>query len=244
MSRRAAELRGPLLYEGKAKRVYRASDPGQVIIEYKDDATAFNGEKRGTIEGKGIVNNAVSARIFRMLAEAGIRTHFVEKLGEREQLAWAVRIVPLEVVVRNVAAGSFSARLGIEEGRRLERPVVEFYLKDDRLGDPLVNDDHVLALGLAAPDELDELRRTALEINERLRRFFRAADLDLVDFKIEFGRRGDDLVLADEISPDTCRLWDVTTGKRLDKDRFRRDLGGVAEAYREVLERMERSWGL
>lgn len=243
MSRHAVE-RGPLLYEGKAKRVYGTGDPARVIIEYKDDATAFNGEKRGSIENKGIVNNAVSARIFRMLEEAGIPTHFIEKVGERQQLAWAVRIVPLEVVVRNAAAGSFSSRLGVEEGRRFQRPVVEWYLKDDRLGDPLINDDHVLVLGLAAPKELAHMRRAALEVNARLREFLRAADLELIDFKIEFGRRGDELVLADEISPDTCRLWDVHSGRRLDKDRFRRDLGGVAEAYREVLERIERSWGV
>lgn len=243
MSQDREEQRGALLYEGKAKRVYRTSDPAKVIIEYKDDATAFNAQKRGSILEKGIVNNAISARIFEMLERAGIATHFIARMSDRETLAWAVSIVPLEVVVRNVAAGSLAARLGIEEGRRLSKPVVEFYLKDDRLGDPLVNNDHILLLDLATEDELVQMRRTALEINRLLQESLRQAGLDLIDFKIEFGRHDGKLLLADEISPDTCRFWDVDTGERLDKDRFRRDLGNVAEAYKEVLARIERSWG-
>lgn len=237
------ELKGPLLYEGKAKRVYRTADPAKVIIEYKDDATAFNAQKRGFIQEKGILNNAISARFFEMLERAGIATHFVERLNERETLAWAVQIVPLEVVVRNVAAGSLTARLGLEEGYRLPKAVVEFYLKDDRLGDPIVNRDHILLLGLATEEELDEMKRLALEINRHLTEFLQPVGLDLIDFKLEFGRREGKILLADEISPDTCRFWDVQTGERLDKDRFRRDLGNVAEAYKEVFARIERRWG-
>ena len=178
-----------------------------------------------------------------MLERAGIATHFVERLNERETLAWAVQIVPLEVVVRNVAAGSLTARLGLEEGYRLPKAVVEFYLKDDRLGDPIVNRDHILLLGLATEEELDEMKRLALEINRHLTEFLQPVGLDLIDFKLEFGRREGKILLADEISPDTCRFWDVQTGERLDKDRFRRDLGNVAEAYKEVFARIERRWG-
>lgn len=234
--------KGELLYEGKAKRIYSTADPRQVIIEFKDEATAFNAQKRGRIEQKGVLNNAISAHIFELLGRRGIPTHYIRRLGERETLAWKVEIIPLEVVVRNLAAGSLSGRLGLAEGTPLPMPVVEFYYKNDALQDPLVNRSHVRALGLASDAEMDELERLALRINEELRKALETAGLILVDFKVEFGRKDGQVVLADEISPDTCRFWDASTRERLDKDRFRRDLGGVAEAYREVLERIERSW--
>jgi phosphoribosylaminoimidazole-succinocarboxamide synthase len=229
-----------LRYEGKAKKVYATSDPDRYIVEFKDDATAFNAQKRGVIEGKGKVNNAVSARLFRFLMDEGVPTHFLKQLSEREQLVEAVAIIPLEVVVRNAAAGSFSARYGLEEGRQLNPTVVEWCFKNDELQDPPVNDDTAVALGLASRDELDELRRLAHRVNDLLTLYFAERGLRLIDFKLEFGRtREGKLVLADELSPDTCRLWDMQTGEKLDKDRFRRDLGGVEEAYREVLRRVK-----
>jgi len=229
-----------LLYEGKAKKVFATSDPGVVRVLYKDDATAFNGEKRGTIVGKGAINNQMSNLLFRYLEEHGVPTHFVEEVSERETLVRKVEIIPLEVVVRNLAAGSFSKRFGIEEGTVLERPLVEFYYKNDALGDPLVTDDHALILHLATEKDLAELRRLALAVNHLLVQRFREAGLILVDFKLEFGRLpSGELVLADEISPDTCRLWDERTREKLDKDRFRRDLGGVEEAYQEVWARLK-----
>ncbi|WP_206886201.1 phosphoribosylaminoimidazolesuccinocarboxamide synthase [Alicyclobacillus mali (ex Roth et al. 2021)] len=229
-----------LLYEGKAKKVFATSDPGVVRVLYKDDATAFNGEKRGTIAGKGAINNQMSNLLFRYLEEHGVPTHFVEEISERETLVRKVEIIPLEVVVRNIAAGSFSKRFGIEEGTPLERPLVEFYYKNDALGDPLVTDDHALILHLATADDLAELRRLALAVNDLLVQRFRAVGLILVDFKLEFGRLpSGEIVLADEISPDTCRLWDERTGEKMDKDRFRRDLGGVEQAYQEVWARLK-----
>ncbi|MBF8378106.1 phosphoribosylaminoimidazolesuccinocarboxamide synthase [Alicyclobacillus mali] len=229
-----------LLYEGKAKKVFATSDPGVVRVLYKDDATAFNGEKRGTIAGKGAINNQVANLLFRYLEEHGVPTHFVEQISERETLVRKVEIIPLEVVVRNIAAGSFAKRFGIEEGTPLERPLVEFYYKNDALGDPLVTDDHVLLLHLATADDLAQLRRFALAVNQLLVQRFREAGLILVDFKLEFGRLpSGEMVLADEISPDTCRLWDEHTREKMDKDRFRRDLGGVEQAYQEVWARLK-----
>ena len=226
-------------YEGKAKKVYATSDDGLYIVEYKDDATAFNAQKRGQITGKGAVNNAVSSKLFSLLEAQGIKTHFVQKLGEREQLVHAVKIIPLEVVVRPYAAGSFSKRYGAEEGVRLEPTVLEWCYKADDLGDPPLNDDTALALGLANKAELSELRQQALKINELLAEMFGRIGLKLIDFKLEFGLLATgEIVLADEISPDTCRLWDAETDERLDKDRFRRDLGGVEEAYQEVAKRV------
>lgn len=226
-------------YEGKAKKVYATRDPELYIVEYKDDATAFNAQKRGRITGKGAVNNAVSARLFELLEREGVETHFVKRLSEREQLVKAVAIIPLEVVVRPYAAGSFAARYGTDEGRKLTPTVLEWCLKSDALGDPPLNDDTALALGLASVADLTELRKLALRIGTLLAARFEGVNLKLIDFKLEFGHLGTgELVLADEISPDTCRLWDVQSGERLDKDRFRRDLGGVEDAYREVARRV------
>ncbi len=231
--------RTELLYEGKAKKVYATADPELHVIEYKDDATAFNAQKRGTIAGKGEVNAAVATRIFEFLAEAGVPTHLEALLSPREQLVKAVRIVPLEVVVRNRAAGSFAKRYGVPEGGELSPVVVEWCLKDDALGDPMLNDSAAVALGIVTPEELETLFELTAEVNDLLKPFFAARGLDLVDFKLEFGVDSDgDIVLADEISPDTCRLWDSSTGDKLDKDRFRRDLGGVEEAYQEVRRRV------
>lgn len=227
------------LYEGKAKKVFQTDDPKLLIVDYKDDATAFNGEKRGSIASKGIVNNTMSAIIFEMLEQKGIPTHLVKLLGDRETLVKAVEIVPLEVIVRNVAAGSFSKRYGVEEGRPLARPALEFSLKNDDLGDPLINDDHILSLELATGEELSAIRDYALKINDALKDFFLKIGLKLIDFKLEFGRWEGKIILADEISPDTCRLWDVKTGEKMDKDRFRRDLGNVEETYQEVLKRVK-----
>ncbi len=226
-------------YEGKAKKVYATSDDALYIVEYKDDATAFNAQKKGQIEGKGAVNNAVSSNLFGWLGAQGVATHFVEKLSEREQLVRAVTIIPLEVVVRPYAAGSFSKRYGVAEGLKLTPTVLEWCYKSDELGDPPLNDDTALALGWANKAELGELRRQALNISALLTDFFAQIGLRLVDLKLEFGRlKTGAIVLADEISPDTCRLWDLESGERLDKDRFRRDLGGVEEAYREVAKRV------
>ncbi|CAN5849545.1 phosphoribosylaminoimidazolesuccinocarboxamide synthase [soil metagenome] len=226
-------------YEGKAKKVFATDDLERYIVEFKDDATAFNAQKRGTIEGKGAVNNAVTAKLFEILEAEGVPTHFLEKLSEHEQLVKAVEIIPVEVVVRNKAAGSFSKRYGVEEGKPLEPVVVEWCYKADDLGDPPMNDATAVALGFATPEELETLFELAAEINDILTAYFADLGLDLVDFKLEFGRLpSGEIVLADEISPDTCRLWDLETGERLDKDRFRRDLGGVEEAYREVYRRV------
>jgi len=228
-----------LLYEGKAKKVYRTEDPNFFIIEYKDDATAFDGKKKGTIRQKGFYNNQITARIFTYLKKNEVENHFVELLGDREQLVKSVKIIPVEVIVRNIAAGSMAKRLGLEEGTELKKPVLEFCYKSDPLGDPMINDDHILALELASQDEIDFMKKVSHKVNELLRVYFEKAGLILVDFKLEFGRSGKDILLADEISPDTCRLWDVQTRDKLDKDRFRRDLGEVEEAYQEVLKRLE-----
>ena len=227
------------LYEGKAKRVYATDDPELYIVSYKDDATAFNGLKKGTIAGKGVINNRMSNYLMRLLEKEGVPTHFVEELSERETLVKKVTIVPLEVIVRNIAAGSISKRLGVPEGTELKRPVLEFCYKNDDLGDPMVNDDHILALGYATEEELATIRDYAMRVDRFLIAYFKKLNIDLVDFKIEFGRTPEGkIILADEISPDTCRLWDCDTHEKLDKDRFRRDLGGVEEAYQEVMRRL------
>ena len=227
------------LYEGKAKKVYATDDPDLVIVDYKDDATAGNGAKKGTIRGKGVVNNKVTNALMQMLAEKGIPTHFVEQLSDRETVVKKVSIVPLEVIVRNVAAGSFTARLGVPEGTRFASPTLEYSYKNDALGDPLINSYHAIALGAASRQELDTIADYALRINEILKGYLAGFGIDLIDFKLEFGRLPDGtIVLADEISPDTCRFWDAKTGAHLDKDLFRRDLGGEEEAYREVLSRL------
>lgn len=230
-----------MMYEGKAKKVFRTDKEDLLIVDYKDDATAFNGQKKGQILGKGAVNNVMANIIFQMLEEKGIPTHFVEQLSERETLVKAVRILPLEVIIRNVTAGSFSKRYGVEEGRLLARPILEFSYKNDDLGDPLINDDHILALELATEEELAMVRKYAFMVNDALKEFFLEKGLRLIDFKIEFGKTADGtILLADEISPDTCRLWDVVTNEKMDKDRFRRDLGNVEETYQEVLSRMKK----
>ena len=226
------------LYEGKAKKVYATDDPDVVIVSYKDDATAFNGEKKGTIQGKGVINNRMTNLVFRKFEDAGIPTHFIEELSERDTAVKKVEIVPLEVIVRNVAAGSFSKRMGVEEGRELLCPILEFSYKNDELGDPFINDDYALALGLATQEELDQIRTYTKKINEIMKEYFLNAGMKLIDFKIEFGRYHGRIILADEVSPDTCRLWDVNTNEKLDKDRFRRDLGNVEEAYNEVFHRL------
>ncbi len=227
------------LYEGKAKQIWSTDDPKLVIQYFKDDATAFNAQKRGTIVEKGMVNNAVSEVLFRELERRGVRTHFVERLSDREMLVKRVAIVPVELVVRNVIAGSLASRLGLEEGGDLAAPIVELYYKDDALGDPMINQWHVVVLGMATQAELDRMVEVALEVNRLLKAYLGERGLLLVDFKLEFGRAPDgEILLADEICPDTCRLWDASTREKLDKDRFRRDLGGVEEAYREVYRRV------
>jgi len=227
------------LYEGKAKKVFATTDPKLCIVSYKDDATAFNGEKKGTIAGKGAINNRVTNHLMRMLEKQGVPTHLVKELSERETLVKRVRIVPLEVIVRNIAAGSLSKRLGLPEGEKLSAAVLEYCYKDDALGDPLVNDYHIRALNLATEDELEKIADYALKVNELLSGYLIDLGIELVDFKLEFGVTDDgELVLADEISPDTCRFWDSATKKKLDKDRFRRDLGGVEDAYLEILRRL------
>lgn len=228
-----------LMYEGKAKKVWTTEDPDVVIVDYKDDATAFNGEKKGTIVGKGVVNNRMTNHVFKMMEEKGVPTHLVEELSDRETVVKKVSIVPLEVIVRNVAAGSFSKRMGVEEGKQLLCPILEFSYKNDDLGDPFINDDYALALGLATQEEIDTIKGYTKKINEILKAYFLAAGMKLIDFKIEFGKDKDGkIILADEISPDTCRLWDVETNAKLDKDRFRRDMGNVEEAYNEVFKRL------
>ncbi|QAT40702.1 phosphoribosylaminoimidazolesuccinocarboxamide synthase [Clostridium sp. JN-9] len=227
-----------MLYEGKAKKVYATDDKGKVIIYYKDDATAFNGEKKGQIEDKGVLNNSITSMIFQLLEKDGIKTHFEKKLSEREQLCKKVSIVPLEVIVRNVAAGSMAKRYGIKEGTELKTTVFEFSYKNDELGDPLINDYHAVAMGLATFDELKEINQMAAKINNILKEFFLKQNIKLIDFKLEFGRYNGEIILADEISPDTCRFWDSNTNEKLDKDRFRRDLGNVKEAYMEIFKRI------
>lgn len=230
---------GAKLYEGKAKVVFATGDPELLVVHFKDDATAFNGEKKGTIADKGVLNARISARLFTYLAQAGVPNHFVTTLSERDLLCRKLEIILLEVVVRNVAAGSLAKRLGLAEGTALPSPVVEFYYKRDDLGDPLVNDSHIRALGLATPAELDALTAASLKVNALLSEFLRPRQVELIDFKLEFGRTSDgQVLLGDEISPDTCRFWDRQTGERLDKDRFRRDLGGVEEAYQEMWRRI------
>ena len=228
------------LYEGKAKKVFATDDPELLIVAYKDDATAFNGLKKGTIVGKGVINNKMSNRLMAMLEKNGIPTHYVKELSDRETLVKKVSIVPLEVIVRNISAGSFAKHYGVEEGILFDQPTVEYSYKNDALGDPLLNTSHALALKLATAEEIETIRTYALRINELLKAFWKTCGVTLVDFKLEFGRLTDGtIVLADEISPDTCRLWDAATGEKLDKDRFRRDLGGVEEAYAEIMHRLE-----
>ena len=227
------------IYEGKAKKVYKTDNPELYIVDYKDDATAFNGLKKGTIAGKGIINNKMSNRLMQMIEQKGVPTHFVRELSERETLVKKVSIVPLEVIVRNIAAGSFSKRYGVDEGMVFEEPVIEFSYKNDALGDPLLNTDHALALKVATRAEIDTIKSYALKVNSILKAFWAECGITLVDFKLEFGKTADgSIILADEISPDTCRLWDSATGEKLDKDRFRRDLGGVEEAYAEIMKRL------
>ena len=229
------------LYEGKAKKVFSTEDPELLIVSYKDDATAFNGLKKGTIEGKGVINNRMSNALMRMLGKDGIPTHLVEELSERETVVRKVEIVPLEVIIRNIAAGSFSKHYGVPEGTLLKAPTIEFSYKNDELGDPLLNEYHALALGLATQEEIDTIKDLSFRINEELKRFWLSCGVTLVDFKLEFGRTSDgSIILADEISPDTCRLWDAKTNEKLDKDRFRRDLGGVEDAYKEIMGRLEK----
>lgn len=229
-----------MMYEGKAKKIYATDKVDEVIVYYKDDATAFNGEKKGQIEDKGVLNNEITSMIFTMLNENGIKTHFIEKLSEREQLCKKVEIVPLEVIVRNVAAGSMAKRLGLKEGFELKTTVFELSYKDDSLGDPLINDYHAVGIGATTFEELNKIYEMTAKINDLLKEFFRKQNINLIDFKLEFGRYNGEIVLADEISPDTCRLWDATTGEKLDKDRFRRDLGNVKDAYVEILNRIRR----
>ncbi len=227
------------LYEGKAKRVYATDDKNLVIVSYKDDATAFNGLKKGTIEGKGVINNKMSNFLMQILEKEGVKTHFVEELSDRETLVKKVSIVPLEVIIRNISAGSFAKRYGVEEGVVFEEPTIEFSYKNDDLGDPLLNDYHALALKLATKAEIELIKSMAFKINEVMKAYFKKLNVTLVDFKLEFGKTADgEIVLADEISPDTCRFWDSTTGEKLDKDRFRRDLGGVEGAYQEMMRRL------
>ncbi|AKX94882.1 phosphoribosylaminoimidazolesuccinocarboxamide synthase [Neomoorella thermoacetica] len=233
-------VKGELLYEGKAKRVYRTDDPDHYLVEFKDEATAFDGLKKGTIARKGEINTRLSALFFQMLAGRGIPTHFIEQTGPREMLVRAVDIIPVEVVARNIAAGSLAKRLGLAEGEPLKRPVLEFYYKSDELHDPMINNYHIAALELAAGDQVEAMEGYAWKVNELLTEFLKPANLVLVDFKLEFGLHHGQVLLADEISPDTCRFWDSTSGEKLDKDRFRRDLGGVEDAYEEVLRRVER----
>ena len=230
------------LYEGKAKKVFATDDPEQYIVSYKDDATAFTGLTKGTISGKGVINNRMSNYLMQGLERAGIHAHFIRELSDRDTLVRKVTIVPLEVIVRNIAAGSMAKRLGLEEGTPLKSPVLEYCYKSDPLGDPMVNSYHILALGIATKAELDKIADMTFRINDWLRARFEKAGVTLVDFKIEFGRTSDDeIILADEISPDTCRLWDSETHKKLDKDRFRRDLGGVEDAYEEIFSRLMES---
>ena len=227
-----------MLYEGKAKKIFLTEKDDELIQYFKDDATAFNAEKRGTILEKGIVNNAISAKLFQHLADAGIPSHFIQQINDREMLTRRVKIIPVEVVVRNRATGSIVKRLGLKEGLIIDPPLVEFFYKDDSLGDPLISEDHIRLLKLATPGQIEELRQQALKVNEVLKPFFQKKGMFLVDFKLEFGLWSGQIILADEISPDTCRFWDIQTGERMDKDRFRKDLGRIEETYQEVLKRV------
>ena len=227
------------LYEGKAKKVFKTDDPEVLMVDYKDDATAFNGEKKGTIESKGIINNRVTNHLMKMLEKNGIPTHLIKEVSDRETLVKKVTIVPLEVIIRNVAAGSFSKRYGVEEGKELLSPTLEFSYKDDDLGDPLINSYHVLALGLATKEDIDTITQYAFKVNDILKEYLLGLGIKLIDFKLEFGKTSDGtIVLADEISPDTCRFWDKDTNEKLDKDRFRRDMGNVEDAYEEIMKRL------
>lgn len=226
------------LYEGKAKKVFATNDPDIVLVSYKDDATAFNGLKKGQIAGKGIVNNRCSNQMFKMLEKHGIKTHYIEELSDTETLVKKVQIVKIEVIVRNIAAGSLAKRLGLPEGTPMKSTVLEFSYKDDALGDPMINDYHALAINLATQEELDQIKAMSFKINDILREYYKKINIDLIDFKLEFGRYKGEIILADEISPDTCRFWDSTTHDKLDKDRFRRDMGGVEDAYQEIMKRL------
>lgn len=227
-----------LLYEGKAKKVYKTDDEDLLIVDYKDDATAFNGLKKGTIMGKGVINNKMSNFLFEMLERNGIPTHFVKEIDDRQTVVKKVDIVPLEVIIRNVAAGSFSKRFDVEEGKNLSRTVLEFCYKNDELGDPMINLTHIYALEIATEQEIQTISELTYKINDLLKQYFKTIDIELIDFKLEFGKHKGSIILADEISPDTCRLWDINTRDKLDKDRFRRDLGNVESAYEEVSKRM------
>ena len=228
-----------MLYEGKAKKVYATGNPEVLLVAYKDDATAFNGQKKGTIVGKGVINNRVTNFMMRMLEAEGVPTHYVEELSDRETLVKKVSIVPLEVIIRNISAGSFAKHYGVEEGIVFDAPTIEFSYKNDDLGDPLINEYHVLALKLATKEEVETIKRYAFKVNDVMKAYFKGIGVDLVDFKLEFGRLADGtIVLADEISPDTCRFWDSQTHEKLDKDRFRRDLGNVEDAYKEMMKRI------
>lgn len=227
------------LYEGKAKKVFATDDENLVIVSYKDDATAFNGLKKGQIEGKGAINNKMSNMLMQMLEKHGVKTHFVEELSDRDTVVRKVSIVPLEVIIRNVSAGSFAKRYGVEEGIAFDEPTIEFSYKNDDLGDPLINAYHAIALKLATKEEIETIKAMAFKVNEVMKEYFKKIGVDLIDFKLEFGRLSDGtIVLADEISPDTCRFWDSETHEKLDKDRFRRDLGGVEDAYKEMMKRV------
>jgi phosphoribosylaminoimidazole-succinocarboxamide synthase len=227
-----------MLYEGKAKRVYNTDVEDVLIVDYKDDATAFNGLKKGTIVGKGVINNKMSNHVFRLLEKEGVPTHYIEELSDRETAVKKVAIVPLEVIVRNVSAGSFAKKLGMEEGIRFIAPTLEFSYKDDALGDPMINDYYAIAIGVATREEIDIISKYAFKVNDVLCKYFAGIGIELIDYKIEFGRYKGQIILADEISPDTCRLWDIVTHEKLDKDRFRRDLGNVEDAYQEVFKRL------
>ena len=227
-----------LLYEGKAKKVYTTEDPDVLIVDYKDDATAFNGLKKGTIVGKGAINNRMTNHIFKILETRGVPTHYIEELSDRETAVKKVEIVPLEVIIRNFSAGSFAKKMGMEEGVKFKQPTLEFSYKNDELGDPFINRYYALALGLATEEEIDAITKYAIIVNDVMREYFDSLGIELIDFKIEFGRYHGQIILADEVSPDTCRLWDKETHEKLDKDRFRRDLGNVEDAYQEVFRRL------
>lgn len=227
-----------MLYEGKAKKVYETDNPDQLIVSYKDDATAFNGKKKGTITGKGVINNKMSNFMCKLIEKEGVPTHFIEELSDRETLVKKVSIVPLEVIIRNKAAGSMAKRLGLEEGFELKIPVIEFSYKNDDLDDPLINSYHAIACGLVTKEEIEKIKEMAFKINDVMKNYFATKNVELIDFKLEFGKYHDEIILADEISPDTCRFWDMTTHEKLDKDRFRRDMGSVEEAYEEMSNRL------
>jgi phosphoribosylaminoimidazole-succinocarboxamide synthase len=227
-----------MLYEGKAKKVFKTEVEDVLIVDYKDDATAFNGLKKGTIVGKGVINNRMSNYVFRLLEKEGVPTHYIEELNDRETAVKKVEIVPLEVIIRNVSAGSFAKKMGMEEGIRFISPTLEFSYKDDALGDPMINDYYAIAIGIATREEIEMISKYAFKVNEVLCKYFESIGIELIDFKIEFGRYKGQIILADEISPDTCRLWDINTHEKLDKDRFRRDLGNVEDAYQEVFKRL------